>query len=918
VGQLVRTRNGVANRVGLLYGLNTLGAVTGVLVATFVLFPSVGVFRTNLVAAGLDLLIGCLAIAVVGPRFQMPPTVAAAAVPSPDDSRARGTAGWNPALLSYGLVGFTALAYEVCWTRVLSMVLGSSIYAFATMLAAFLTGIALGSLLGRRWFDRLRRPLLAYAFGLAALGVLSLATVLLLGRLPDLFANLIVGFGLSSSGMVATSIVVSMLAMAGPTLVLGALFPLLTRTLAGGTDTPSRTVGDIYFVNTLGSAAGSLLAGFLLIPFFGVQVTLATCMAINLSTAAVIMLWQREWTGSPRLATVALLSAATLAMLAAPPAWDTSGLTEGVYREPAKQLDVGIEPLPMPGVQQDRLLLYRDGINTTVSVHRKLGETHLRVNGKVDAGTGRDMSTQVLLGQVPMLFGGRAERVLAIGLASGVTVGSAALHQPERLDVVELEPAMIEASHYFDDYNHRPLDDPRVHVIADDGRSYLASVTSAYDVIISEPSNPWITGASSLFTREFFRSAHVALRPGGRLLQWVQIYNLDPSDLRAILSALHAEFPVVYGFANDLGSPDLLLLATDAPLRPDQWPDWQQLSEPVRDDLRRINTFSTADLRSLLRLTPDDVATLASGRVNTDDNMLVELHSPWALYADASGDNWQMLKAPHLAVWATLDTSSFDAESIGALALSYATVRQDADSARQLLATAARRGRSADALVAEAELLRGDAATADQAGQRLDEAVAQFPDAFAPRFFRAKQRYAADEMEPALADLTVALQVAPNDLRARYLRLQVLNDLERTPEAQADAAALLASPYLEIDSHLLTEAARTAAAAEHYDEASRLLVRYLEINPYAAMTWSLLGDMYAATGRTDEARNARTNATLAVSNLSLLMHQRARRQLRIGQRVEGIALLRSALMVDPQYEPARADLRALGVGPDPD
>jgi spermidine synthase len=933
VAAFVRSRAALASRVGLLYGLNTLGAVSGVFLSTFVLFPLVGVFATNVSAALLDLIVGVLAIVVLAPRLESErprADLAAAALPRPRVVKGKPAevievaplARWNPALLAYGCVGFTALVYEVCWTRALSMVLGSSIYAFATMLAAFLTGIAVGSLVGRRWFDALRRPLPAYACGLAALGVLAFGTLLLFRALPDVFLDLIVRLGMSRASVITTGVGVSMLVMLGPTLVLGALFPLLTRALAAGRLDTSRTVGDVYFVNTMGSAAGAFAAGFFLIPTFGLRLTMAFTMAMDLIAAAGVLLWQRQWAGRGRAATVAAALAGAAAFLAFPPAWNQAGLTRGVFRDPGTQLDVGVEPLPLLGMPSDEILYYRDGINTTVSVHRNFQETYLRVNGKIDASTGRDMSTQVLLGQLPMLFGPRADRVLVIGLASGVTIGSVALHNPARLDVVELEPAMVEASHYFDDFNNRPLERSNVRVIADDARSYLAYAPEPYDVIISEPSNPSITGAASLFTREFFHSARAALRPGGRLLQWVQLYGLEPADLRGILAALHSEFPYIYGFAHEVSGPDLLLLATATALTRADLPDWTTLSEPVRDDLRRINNFSTADLWSLLLLPAEAVAEMArSGVVNTDDNMLVELHAPWEMNnASTTADNWRVLAEHSHSGLALAEGSGapLDADTVGALALAHARERRNEPIARDLVREAQRRGGSANAMVAEVELLQhDDADTTEEALRRLGLAIERFPEAFAPRLYRAQLLYLAERLTQALDDIDAALRAQPGDFRARYVRAQILNRLDRPAEARAEAEALLATPYADVESGVWSEAARAAAALQRYDDAIREQRRYLERNSNWPVEWKALARMYEGAGRAAEARDAHTNAERADRNLVLYLHQRARRTARLGSTEEAIHELKATLLLDPTYAPAREDLQRLGASASP-
>jgi len=232
--------------------------------------------------------------------------------------------------------------------------------------------------------------------------------------------------------------------------------------------------------------------------------------------------------------------------------------------------------------------------------------------------------------------------VLVIGWATGVTVGSVARSPVQRIDAVELEPAIMEASHFFDHVNGRPLEDPRVRVILDDGRTHLSYGRDRYDVIISEPSNPWMTGVSDLFTAEFFQAAKAALRPGGRLLQWIPTYGMDSDAMNSILLALRGEFPYVYGFAIDRQTPDLLVVASLEEFTLDSLPRFEALSAPIRRDLERVNIYSTAQLWSLLRLLPKDIDALAgrASAVNNDDNLLVELRTPWTMYSALPEKNW--------------------------------------------------------------------------------------------------------------------------------------------------------------------------------------------------------------------------------------------------------------------------------------
>jgi spermidine synthase/tetratricopeptide (TPR) repeat protein len=700
--------------------------------------------------------------------------------------------------------------------------------------------------------------------------------------------------------------------MLAPTLVLGALFPLLASMIIGPERGMSDAVGDVYFINTLGSAAGALAAGFILIPAIGLRHTLGLTIALDLVTAAGILLWQQQWRGGARIAAATSMLVAGLAISMWPPSLNEEGLTRGVYRRAGREVDSDLSSVPLIGMPEQEIVFYRDGINTSVSVHRTEGRLSLRVNGKVDAGSTGDMPTQVLLGEIPMLFGPRAEHVLVIGLGSGVTAGSVALHDSVQVDVVELEPAIVEASHFFDEYNHRPLDRPNVHVIADDARAYLSYTRERYDVIISEPSNPWITGAASLFTREFFQTAHRALRPAGRFCQWLQLYEIDPDAVRAVLAAFRAEFPVVYGFSSRAGSEDFFLLGMDQPLPQGAVPLWHTLPNAVRDDLRRANTYSSPDLWSLMQLRPAEIDEMVRhiDVANTDDRMHVELRLPWMLSQPSlKDDNWAYLDPFRHGIEAPADP-----EALGAIALAYADVRTDPQLGREFLSASQRLGLSAHAAVAEAVLLRQDKPDAlSDILALLDTAVGRGPQFYAPWYHRARVRQVANQIAEALGDVNVALQIWPGDWNARHLRVRLLALLERPAEAHAEAESLLATPYAQIEPALWGDAALQSSRTGDLDAAIAEMHRYLQAFPNSDSEWSALAGWYEKRGEHDKARDAQTNAQRSRHNRAVSIHHIARRRQRAGRTDDAIATLRNALAIDPTYEPAQQELERLVV-----
>jgi len=893
--------------IALLYGVNTLGAVSGVLLATFVLLPGLGVEASNHAAAAAFLALG--GVALLLSRGARTEPVRPAVVAPARDRLAR----WNPALLAYATVGFTSLVYEVAWTRALSMVLGSSIYAFACMLAAFLLGIGAGSLVARAFVERLRRPLVAFAAGIGLLGLLSLVSLSLLPALPAVFTALVRRVGGTPGLLALSQFGVAAVVMLPPALVLGALFPLLARaqTAAGGA---SPAVGDVYFANTLGSALGAFCAGFVLLPVLGLRGTAALAIASNALACAGLLLWRGHSRARVRIALAALPTAFALALYLSPPPIDTRPLALGGFN-PTRIFAAAPTTGDLEGVPDEEVLFYRDGLSATVSVHRYRAETSLNINGKADASSRQDMPTQVLLAQTPLLFGKPAKRVLVIGWASGVSVGSVARHPVERIDAIELEPAMLEASHFFDGVNGKPLEDPRVRVIVDDGRSYLANTRERYDVIISEPSNPWLSGVANLFTREHFRAARAALAPGGRLLQWFPLYATDPEVLRSILAALRSEFPYLYAFAHDRTLPDLMLMAATEPLSGEDLPRFESLPPAVQSDLYRVGTRSTAELWSLLRLLPADIDALigSDAVVNTDDDLFVELRTPWLLYGDEFAEpgagpterTWAAIDAFRLGGWPLLEPvlAGLAEPRPGELALAHIGVRHDRAVGEALAQLA---GDSGEAIAARAELARtANESDAASHAAALERAVLLEPASFPLRVLRARSHLMLQEPAAALVELDAALALRPGDPATLALRASTLLRLGRAQEASRTLEPVMRTEYSQLQPALWFLAGSAAFESGRVDDAIPWLERYSAAEPGLLLAWQLLEQGYTAQGRDADAARARRNQAL---NLYLLA-QAAERD---GDSARARDALQRALAIYPEHAPTRAALARLG------
>ncbi len=394
---------------------------------------------------------------------------------------------------------------------------------------------------------------------------------------------------------------------------MGAMFPLALRAVSGGGAAVGREVSVMYTRNTIGSIAGAWLPGFVLMPLLAMQKTLYLGIGVGALLALVLVVHalRRGEARAPAFAGAAASLALTAVLLlgvCAPSieralAWDRTRMTLGVFRIALAKSALDEEAWGEPDI-----VYYRDGLATTVSVERWGRHRSLKNNGKVEASNGDDMATQINVAALPLMFHERAARdldVAIIGFGSGVTVGAALQFPVRSVDVMELERAVVEASRWFSPVNHLEygstefpyVTSERLRTLNEDGRNHLAGVRARYDAIISEPSNPWLTGVADLFTADHFRIAKRALRPGGVYGQWVQLYELSPDNVKIIYRTFAEHFRYVVAFSADDLSSDTILLGSDAPLRFDLPHLTRAMSDPkAAAELRRARVRSPYDV----------------------------------------------------------------------------------------------------------------------------------------------------------------------------------------------------------------------------------------------------------------------------------------------------------------------------------
>ncbi len=613
--------NVLAERVAGLYGVNTLGAVAGVLVTAHLLLPRLGESGALATAA-----LACLTVAVAAVLLEgRLPRPAGSAAPV----RSRPSGGPLRAYLALvAAMGFGALAVEIVWVRVLTLHLGSRVYAFALMLAVYLLGIGIGSILVGATSRHTGEPRRFLAWLQAGVAVAILVNLAVLARFQPLLSWLTEMLHLHRS--FANVQVIQFLAVAAAflpvTTLLGASFPLAVAA-DPGVGSGGEHTGRVAAANTLGAILGSVATPAVLVPVLGASRSLL--LLALLSTLIALTLGGRR---------VAVLIAGTVLAIAA--VWITMP-RDAILR--AALEDGGAS----------EVVALEESLTATVIVrryHDARGAWYsLELNGVNVAGTSPELlAVQQLQGQIPLLEARDPKRVLHIGFGSGGTCWAVSRHPVERIDVVEIAPEVLRVSdRYFADINHHVLADPRVHTIINDGRNYLLATENRYDVILSDSIHPVYAGNSTLYTLEYFRLCREHLEPGGVVSMWLPLYSLSRDSYLRILSAFHRVFPrtVVWydiGVLNEFTIVTGMVEPGPVSLR------WRALGDPrLLESLRIARIQGAADLEARLLLDPVRVAlTCRDVPPHVDDLPVVEYRSGRLLDRERSWlANFRMLAA---------------------------------------------------------------------------------------------------------------------------------------------------------------------------------------------------------------------------------------------------------------------------------
>jgi spermidine synthase len=637
---------------GRLYAANLLGAAAGSFLGGFALLPVIGLSRSVLLAAGVNFLIAATAWIV----FRTPPKAAAkAAAATPAEPAGPLTGASRIAIALYALSGVASMVYQVTWVRLLSLIFGSSVFSFSVTVTVFIVGLAAGD-----WYFSTRRPgkdgLWVLGWILTGVGLASAAALPVIQHLPEWTFDT-VRDGASFPALLRFQVLWTFALLLVPTFFIGAVFPVAVGILARSGGSPGRTVGVAYFWNTIGAILGTLAGGLLLVPQLGIQESMLVAVALSLLGGAFGLFRSRRVPTVRRtLAGALILAAAAVWFL--PLRLSADVLSSGPYHPRTQAIVAGQGSgqgfREFASGKSVPIVFSEEGMAATVAVRRHPeGDLSLVIGGKVDASInkdGGDLPTQVMLSALPLLLKPGAEDVLVIGLASGVSVGAAEAFPVDAVDCVEISPAVVHACRrFFEDHNGNALEDPRLRLILTDARHHVTMTDRAYDVVVSEPSNPWIAGINALFTREFFETVKTRLRPGGLFCQWFHAYDMSEEGVGVIIRTFCRAFPHVLLWESDGG--DYFLVGSLEPVRvdPGSLARTMEGNADLRDWLRKAGIGEPAALFGNLVSGEDALReAVGPGPVNTDDNGFLEYHAPYYMYRRAR-PSWDFLAGLRMA-----------------------------------------------------------------------------------------------------------------------------------------------------------------------------------------------------------------------------------------------------------------------------
>jgi spermidine synthase len=615
----ILNRENLSNDLGLLYGINTLGGVVGIAVSSFILIQKIGIDNTFFIAVFLNILIG-LIVFLKSKEWEKESRVK----PSRTKQKVKPLVKYIPTrkysdrfyqliLVTYGISGLTALAFEVFWTRSLIFFIGSSTYAFSIILIIFLTGITLGSLFSAFLSKGIKDPIWTFAFLEILIGIFTLTSLFIFKQFSvevSFNTNNLDPIFLSSLESSFFQLFLKAFIVVFPsTFLMGMLFPIINNIYIRHFETLGKGIGQVYSINTIGTIFGSIIASFVMIPLFGVSYSILFFSMINFLLGFIISIFTNRSLKIKGMLWVSPVLILVFIFLNNPFIKNFKSDTE--------------KPT-------DKILFYKEDISATVKVYQDInGYKSISVNGMMIGGNQpKSIRKEIMLAHLPMLFHPEPKAVLTVGLGSGITLGELSLYKPDKLNCVEIVDAVKTAARYFKDDNSNILENNKANIIIEDGRNYLLTSGEKYDVIIDDSMlRRESAGNGPLYSFEYYKDCLNHLNEGGIFCQWLPLY-LEKKTYQSILKTLKNNFQYVTLWY--LGHSAVVQIATKNKLKINVDNLSKKLNNPsINHHLKLVEMDDPSTILKCMLLDNNELDKFSNkGEINSDNFPLVEFRVP--------------------------------------------------------------------------------------------------------------------------------------------------------------------------------------------------------------------------------------------------------------------------------------------------
>ena len=608
----VKRREEIGKGVGLLYAVNALGSIMGAFLTGFFFILYCGQTITQILSIAIVIILGFVSFFMSSYKAVIYEQKKRTSMRKYSDHIIKIS------LLVAGLSGFCALSYEILWTRSLHIFIANSTYSFISILIIYLTGISIGSFIFAKYLNNKKQLLLLLAICQTAIGVYVIITALFLNELPSLLFSIRNILGIPVLRIFIPGLLLSFVIAFLPTLFMGISFPLICKICTQKIDNLGHNVGKVYFINTIGGIIGSLIAGFVLIPVFGVLKSIISVAFINLLLGMALIVLEPDLQRKTRFIAVNCCIIFIGIFLARLGMKNPMVLPPSMFRTPTRS---------------DKILYYKETSQGTIIVSEDRF-TRIRacyINNSAVCGTTYDALKVVkMLGHLPFFINPDAQNALIIGFGIGITASAVAEHDVSQIDCIEICPGVKDAAKFFSTFNNDVIQNPKINFVGGDGRNYILLTNKKYDIISCDPTHPTL-GCNNLYTKEYFQLCKSILKENGVMCQFLPLHKLSLNEFKILIKTFSSVFPhTTVWLAHSHG----ILVATDHELDID--------FTILRNNLQNLQDDILFDpyLFTISLLCDEDATNrfTKGATINTDNNPYLEFFTPNSI----KRENWDI------------------------------------------------------------------------------------------------------------------------------------------------------------------------------------------------------------------------------------------------------------------------------------